>query len=344
MMREDHARLKITLIVLLILIFNFLHYAISTPMTKLHHIIFRLNYLPIVMAAFWFGWRGGIGAALLTTFILLPDLVIFHRQALFDLNSYLEVILYNVMGVVIGMLSSAEMRQRHKYNETVAQLAKAEHLAQLGQMVASLAHEIRNPLQSLQPTASLLESDLPTKSQRKELTGIVREEVERLNTLVTDFLQFANPKPPLWVETDLNHLVEKTVEMVQLQLSPTSVPIRTALTKDLPPCRVDPEQIQQVLLNLLENAIEAVGDEGRIEITTAVSQNAVFVDVIDDGRGIETADLPHIFEPFFSQAAGGTGLGLSICQKIIEAHRGKIWCYPNKETGCRFTFRLPIGN
>ncbi|MCH8295665.1 hypothetical protein IH992_31670, partial [Candidatus Poribacteria bacterium] len=218
-MRQDHTRLKITLIVLLILVFNFLHYQLSAPLTNLHYIIFRLNYLPIVMAAFWFGWRGGVGAALLITLILLPDLFLFHWKVPSDLNSFLEIFLYNAVGLVTGGLSSAEMRQRQRYNEMVVQLAKAEHLAQLGEMAASLAHEIRNPLQSLKPISSMLETDLKTESRRKELAAILREEVERLNRLVTDFLQFARPKPLLLVETDLNHLVEKTVEIIQLQLS-----------------------------------------------------------------------------------------------------------------------------
>ena len=341
-MQQEHPRLKITLIVLLILIFNYLHYEISAPLTNLHHIIFRLNYLPIVVAAFWYGWRGGVGAALLTTLVLLPDLFLHHWTMPLDLNSYLEILLYNMVGAVTGALSSAEMRQRGKYNETVAQLAKAQHLAQLGEMAASLAHEIRNPLQSLQPTASMLEGDLKTESRRKELAAIVREEVERLNALVNDFLQFARPKLPLLVETDLNHLVEKTVETVQLRLSSSLIHLDLSLMQGLPTWRMDPQQIQQVLLNLLENAIEVIGDEGEIQIATYRSKDAVFVDVIDNGRGIDEVDLPHIFEPFFSRTASGTGLGLSICQKVIEAHEGRIWCRPNEEKGCTFTFMLPL--
>lgn len=361
-MRQDYNVLKITLIFLLILVFNLFHYVLSAPLTNLHHLIFRLNYLPIVVAAFWYGWRGGVGAALLITLILLPDMFLFHWRVSSDLNSLLEILLYNVVGTVTGMLSSAEMRQRQRYNETAAQLAKAEHLAQLGQMAASLAHEIRNPLQSLQATTSMLneaksraaglEGDLKpalersegTESRRNELASIMREEVERLNALVNDFLQFANPKPPLGVETDLNHLVEKTVEIIQLRLSSSSIPLHLSLMKGLPNCRMDPEQIQQVLLNLLENAIEAVEEEGQIQIVTRYQSDAVFVDVIDSGKGIDPADIPHIFEPFFSRSARGAGLGLSICQKIIEAHQGKIWCRRNDDKGCSFTFSLPMVN
>ena len=384
-MRQDHTRLKITLIVLLILVFNFLHYQLSAPLTNLHYIIFRLNYLPIVMAAFWFGWRGGVGAALLITLILLPDLFLFHWKVPSDLNSFLEIFLYNAVGLVTGWLSSAEMRQRQRYNEMVVQLAKAEHLAQLGEMAASLAHEIRNPLQSLKPIASMLETDLKTESRRKELAAILREEVERLNRLVTDFLQFARPKPLLLVETDLNHLVEKTVEIIQLQLSsqrmdkpalePSTKPalehspslhsrinfgfegqlrerikgcpsifFHLSLMKTLPTCQVDAEQIQQVLLNLLENAVEAVGEAGGIQIVTRRSLDAVLVEVIDDGKGIDSVDVSHIFEPFFSRSTEGTGLGLPICQKIIEAHHGWIKCRPNSDKGCTFTFSLPMDN
>ena len=341
-MRQHPHQFKITLIVFLILVLNYLHYAISAPLTDLHAILFRLNYLPIVMAALWYGWRGGVSAALLITLILLPDLVLFHWHVSLDLSSSLEILLYNVVGAVTGALSSAEMRQRQKYNETVAQLAKAEHLAQIGQMAASLAHEIRNPLQSLQATAGMLEGNLKTESRRKELASILGEEVKRLNRLVTDFLQFANPKPPFWVETDLNHLVEKTAELIQLRLAETSITVHLALKEGLPSYRMDPEQIQRVLLNLLDNAIEAQGRE--IQVSTDSSKNAVFVNVMDDGKGIEAADLPHIFEPFFSRSSQGTGLGLSICRKIMEAHHGAIWCRPNEEKGCTFTLMLPIAN
>jgi signal transduction histidine kinase len=330
--------LKPALIFAMILLIAYLHYTDAPPLSDIHHVIFRLNYIPIILGAFWFRFRGGVITSAIVTFIHLPDLIIFHIPG--DLNSYLEVFLYNVIGWLTGYLVSDQTRRKEKERELERQLAKVEHLANLGQMAASVAHEIRNPLQSIKSAAQVLKDSLPQNDNDKngkkvELMQMMIGEINRLNVMVDDFLVFARPKNPILIEADLNHLVEKTVEIAKFKRGLNPNQIKLNLADNLPDCRFDPEQIRQALINLILNAIEASGENGEVLIVTKSHEKFVVVSVIDNGPGIEESDLKNVFLPFFSKREGGTGLGLSICQKILEAHGGKVEIKNNQSgKGC----------
>lgn len=344
--------LKPALIFAMILLIAYLHYVDAPPLSDIHHVIFRLNYIPIILSAFWFGFRGGVIISAIVTFIHLPDLIIFHTPG--DLNSYLEVFLYNVIGWLTGYLVSDQTRRKEKEKELERQLAKVEHLANLGQMAASVAHEIRNPLQSIKSAAQVLKDSLPQNDKDKsdkndkndkkiELMQMMIEEINRLNVMVGDFLVFARPKNPILIEADLNHLVEKTIEIAKFKRGLNPNQVKLNLSDNLPDCRFDPEQIRQALINLILNAIQASGEDGEVLIVTRSHEEFVVVEVIDNGPGIEESELKNVFLPFFSKKEGGTGLGLSICQKILEAHGGKVEIRNNQPgKGCTASIFLPI--
>lgn len=336
--------LKPVLILAMILLIAYLHYTDAPPLSLIHYVIFRLNYIPIILGAFWFGFRGGIAISAIVTLIHLPDLIIFHKPA--DLNSYLEVFLYNIIGWLTGYLVSDQTRRKEKEKELERQLAKVEHLAHLGQMAASVAHEIRNPLQSIKSAAQILKDASPyngRNDKKFELMQMMIGEIDRLNAMVDDFLIFARPKNPILIEVDLNHLVEKTVEIAKFKRGLNPNQIMLDLSNNLPDCRFDPEQIRQALINLIFNAIEATGERGEVSIVTRSDEKFVVVDVIDNGVGIEKSDLKNVFLPFFSKKESGTGLGLSICQKILEAHGGRVEINNNPQRkGCTASIFLPI--
>jgi len=213
-------------------------------------------------------------------------------------------------------------------------------------MAAGLAHEIRNPLGSIQGVAELLGDDAPAGSRKRELFDVLRKESKRLGTVVDDFLNFARPRPLTLAPVDISAVVERSVAQMQIDAGARSIAIDTRLAPQLPRVQADAELLHQVFLNLLLNAIAASPDHGRIEVTTAGmsrnSQTAVAITVHDWGMGIPEDALPRVFDPFFTTRETGTGLGLSISHTIVTDHGGSIEIESTPDNGCAVTVTLPV--
>jgi len=222
------------------------------------------------------------------------------------------------------------------------QMSRAEHLATLGELAAGLAHEIRNPLAGIAGVMDIIGRDVPPSSPAQEVLKDVREEVLRINRIVTDLLETARPKPPQMQIADLNTTVEHALMFAREQAK--SKPIQFTFVKepDLPPFAHDPSQIHQVLLNMMLNAIQAIDGPGTIEVTVERRVGAAAVEVKDSGPGISTEVLNSIFRPFFTTKGHGTGLGLSLAKRIVEDHGGKIDVASMPGHGCAFTITLPL--
>jgi PAS domain S-box-containing protein len=226
-----------------------------------------------------------------------------------------------------------------------ANLARTEKMAALGQLVSGVAHEINNPLAAIVGFADLLcENPAIPGPAREELEAILRE-AERTRVLVQDLLSFAHDVPPQSEPVQINSLLRQTLKMRSYSLAGRNVKIVELLSADLPVVVADPHQLQQVFLNILNNAYDAVAEEnraGRIEIETTLANDFVEVRIRDNGPGI--ANSERIFEPFFTTkpVGKGTGLGLSICYGIVRAHKGEIIFQNNSGShGCTFVVRLP---
>jgi len=219
-------------------------------------------------------------------------------------------------------------------------LRRADRLAELGALSAQLAHEIRNPLAAMRGSAQLLSPGADLETQR--LVGILSREADRLGELVTDFLVFARPPAPVRRTCDLDDLVRQTIDLL------SSDPLASGVTIDVAPgglhADVDPDQVRQVLLNLLRNALAAAGRGGRVRTFFSRVDGEVRIHVWDSGGSIATADLPHIFEPFFTKRPGGTGLGLSTVHSIVRAHGGQIEVSSSPGEGTEFVvgFAAPV--
>jgi two-component system sensor histidine kinase PilS (NtrC family) len=220
------------------------------------------------------------------------------------------------------------------------ELRRADRLAELGALSAQLAHEIRNPLAAMRGSAQLLSPGADAESQR--LVGILTREADRLGELVTDFLVFARPPAPVRQTCDLDELVRQTLELL------SSDPLASGVEIDVAHgglhAEVDPDQVRQVLLNLLRNAMAAAGRGGRVRTFFSRVDGEVRIHVWDSGGSIATADLPHIFEPFFTKRPGGTGLGLSTVHSIVRAHGGQIEVSSSPGGGTEFVvgFAAPM--
>lgn len=222
------------------------------------------------------------------------------------------------------------------------QMSRAEHLATLGELATGLAHEIRNPLAGIAGVIEIIGRDLPTTSPARTVVKEVRHEIAQINHIITDLLQTARPHPPEIRRSDLNTTVEHSVMLARQQA--LSRPIRIELKKaeNLREVEHDSDQIHQVLLNLLLNAIQAIDGQGTITVEISGEGNDALIAVSDTGRGIPAEHLPNIFRPFYTTKGNGTGLGLSLAKRIVEEHDGRIEVESSAAKGTRFVVLLPI--
>jgi signal transduction histidine kinase len=224
------------------------------------------------------------------------------------------------------------------------QMSRAEHFATLGELATGLAHEIRNPLAGIAGVIEIVGRDLPASSPAKAVVKDVREEINQINRILTDLLGTARPRAAEMRLSDLNTTVEHAVMLARQQV--LSKPIRIDFTpaESLPEVDHDSDQMHQVLLNLLLNAMQAIEGPGRVEVAVFAredSEDAV-VTVSDTGRGIPPEHLPNIFRPFYTTKGDGTGLGLSLAKRIIEGHHGRIEVDSKLDQGTTFSVTLPV--
>jgi two-component system sensor histidine kinase PilS (NtrC family) len=218
------------------------------------------------------------------------------------------------------------------------ELRRADRLAELGALSAELAHEIRNPLAAMRGSAELLAEGGDAETRR--LLGILHRESDRLGALVDDFLAFARPPVPLRRRCALDELVRQTVEL--LASDPLAVGVQVEVEPAGLEADVDPDQIRQVLLNILRNALAAAGSGGRVRAYFSSTADVRRIHVWDSAGSIASTDLPHIFEPFFSKTPGGTGLGLSTVHSIVRAHGGQVQVSSSPTQGTEFVVALSL--
>jgi signal transduction histidine kinase len=223
-----------------------------------------------------------------------------------------------------------------------AEMSRAEHLATLGELAAGLAHEIRNPLAGIAGVIELLGADLPESSASQEVWKDVRQEIQQIQKILNELLDYARPRAPQLQAADLNTTVEQAVRLAGQQVLSRPVSIQLHKAARLPLVEHDTAQIQQVLLNLLLNAVQAIEGSGSIQVHLAEREPFVAISVTDTGRGIEPNHLQNIFRPFFTTKGKGTGLGLSLAQRIVEAHGGRLEVKSTLGEGSCFTVLLPL--
>jgi two-component system sensor histidine kinase HydH len=223
---------------------------------------------------------------------------------------------------------------------------RSERLAAIGELAAGVAHEVRNPLSSIRGFAQFLGHVLEDKPEEREYAEIMVKEVDRINNVVTNLLSFARPVKPDLVPTDLPELLVHTVRLVEEDARLRKANIRLSTSIGLKKIYVDGNQITQVMLNLILNALQAVEFGGNIDVEArAIDSSLLRLSVEDDGPGIPPGNANKIFDPFYTTREKGTGLGLAIVHMIVENHGGEINLVspvPGKDKGCRITIDLPV--
>jgi len=227
--------------------------------------------------------------------------------------------------------------------KTESQLIRSEKLAALGQLAAGIAHEIRNPLTSINILIHSLRERLPSENSQQEDLKVIEEEIHRMNEIVDQFLRFAKPASPLLEKTDVLSIFEETLQLLRPQIEKQRIVVEKEF-QALPMIQMDPEQMKQAMLNLLLNAIQAMPEGGQLTMKGQNSKDGqwIHLSIEDSGMGISPEDIDKLFDPFFSTKERGIGLGLSITHRIIDQHHGKIEVENAPEKGTIFTVWLPI--
>lgn len=229
-------------------------------------------------------------------------------------------------------------------SKTEAQLIRSEKLAALGQLAAGFAHEIRNPLTSINILIHSMREKPPSGDSYKEDFKVIEEEIHRINEIVDQFLRFAKPAPPLLEKTEVSSIFEETLQLLRPQIEKQLIVVEKEF-QPLPIILIDREQMKQAILNLLLNAIQAMPGAGHLTLKGQNSEDGqwIHLSIQDSGVGIPGEDMNKLFDPFFSTKEGGMGLGLSIAHRIIDQHHGKIEVESTPGEGTLFTVWLPVG-
>ena len=232
--------------------------------------------------------------------------------------------------------SRQEIERLHR-----TQISRAEHLATLGEMAAGLAHEIRNPLAGIAGVMEIVGRDLPSNSPAVSVLGEVRHEVVHINKIVTELLEIARPKPPVFRPGDLAAVAQHACLFARDQASARQVTLEVLKGDPLPVLEFDAGQIHQVILNLVLNAVQACNKGGSVLVEFSSAESTVTATVTDNGNGIPPDVLPNIFRPFFTTKGNGTGLGLSLARRLVEDHGGRLEATSELGKGSQFALVLP---
>jgi len=292
-------------------------------------------------------WEEGIRMILDLPLTLKADVVGIIRMYFAEKRRFSEEELDFVIAIAeqcACAIDKARLIESHKsrYDNLALQ---TEKLSALGRMAAGIAHEINNPLGGILLYSTNLLKKVPKEGPLKEGLEIVIQETMRCKIIIQDLLEFSREKEPKKTFANINNIIEKTLSMLENEFRLHHIRVEKLLSSEMPDIFVDVNQMHQVFVNLLLNAVEAIQDNSVITIRSRLDpgQNCVIVEITDTGSGIPSENMLKVFEPFFSTKAKGTGLGLAVSYRIIRNHQGDIQVSSQPGKGTRFTIKIPLG-
>jgi len=361
-------KILFAILVLVVVGIGLLHFFTPGYLIFYHDMFRRLSYFPIVLGAIWFGVWGGLALAVMSSIAFIPHVLLYIGQGAGTyLSELTEIILYLAAGTVTGIIAGRESLLRRRYKdlsekleksydklhretqlllEVEEQLSAAQKFSALGQLSASLAHEIKNPLSSIKGTAEILLDEFPKDHPKREFVEILLKETTRLNNTVEEVLLFSRRGMPGRIKEDydnepLSQVIERVTSLLDSQLRKKYISLSVIGWEVGKEFLVAGEKLSQVFLNIILNAIDATPAKGEITIETSKVDDGYTVSVKDNGPRIPDELKDKIFDPFYSTKEGGTGLGLSISKKIVESYGGTLTLSDTGNDSVCFTVFLP---
>lgn len=368
-----------SLVAIFVAIISTLHYITPTTKGHLHLIYLQSYFIPILIAAFQFGVRGGLGVAFIVSIIYVPHIMLqWLGNMEHTLLGILQIIMFNIIGYLTGLKAQKEKSEKQRYQEAARELEQSleklkrqsseladleeqlrlsDRLAVVGELTSSLAHELRNPLGTIRGTVEILNDELPPETKKMEFFQILIQETERISSVVENYLNFArNQKGP-----DSHYDARQIIQSTCLILASRARKERIRLQEDMPErpliLKGDSNDLRQILVNLMLNSIEAMPAPGVITISAQLhntnekptesaesghEQTILHLSVKDQGVGIETDGLDKIFQPFYTTKEKGTGLGLSIVKRIIDQQHWQIEVSSQPQQGTEVILKIPL--
>ena len=364
-------KILFAILVLVVIGIGMLHFFTPGYLIFYHDMFRRLSYFPIVLGAIWFGVWGGLFLAVMSSLAFIPHVLIYIGEGTGTyLSELTEIILYLAAGTVTGIIAGRESLLRKRYKdlsekleksydklhretqlmlEVEEQLSAAQKLSALGQLSASLAHEIKNPLSSIKGTAEILLDEFPADHPKREFVEILLKETKRLNNTVEEVLQFSRRgiqgKEKDETDTEpLSQVIDRVTSLLGSQLRKKSIKLTVTGWEAGKTFFVAGEKLSQVFLNIILNSIDAAPPKGEIIIETMKQAGGYSVTVKDNGSGIPEDLKDKIFSAFYSTKESGTGLGLSISKSIVESYGGTLTLSDSETGGACFTIFMPTRN
>ena len=263
------------------------------------------------------------------------------QYRIFGLSTLIMVFIFLALLFIVKKAEGVIEQRAREQRELSEQLSQTERLAALGEMVAAVSHEIKNPLGIIQSTSELLGGTPGTNDTQKRLSNVILEESVRLNQIVTEFLDFSRPQALNLRECHLEEIIRKNLSFMQSELDKKGITVKNNLNGRSLRLMADQELLYLAILNILLNAMQSMEDGGAIDVRVDEERGHYRIEIEDKGCGISEENAKRIFDPFFTTKEKGSGLGLSIVKKIIEGHRGTIGIRSREGEGTKVEVRLP---
>lgn len=331
---------------LLIALISFLHYSTDIALAYFHDIYKILYYIPIILAAFRFGVRGGLAASITVSLIYTPHVTSdWGGHVGVMVNRFVEMIIYNVVAFITGKLVENERAERLRYERVARELQESyeklqrqseemaeieeqlrlyDRLAILGELTASLAHEVRNPLGAIQGAAEILRDEYPDNGRHREFVELLLKDVERINEVIENYLGLVSTSTAKTRQFNIADATRTVARILQVKARKEQKVLRLRVPEKPILVSGDENRYRQVVLNLVINALAAVEPGGHVHVLMAVDDSqppgTVEITVQDDGVGIPPDQLDKVFKPFYTTRPGGTGLGLAISRRIAQGY------------------------
>lgn len=334
---------------------SLLHYLTSLHSVVLHEVLKRLCYVPIVAAAIMWGLKGGLATSLFSTLLYMPHVVFqWHAWPVLEAEQYGEVLMFNVVASVAGVLADRLHAERTHHRDAAVELRDAyaklragndervrmDRLVTIGRIASGIAHEVRTPLAGLLGSLEILENEFTREHPKAEFVAIAKRQITRLQEVVTEFLEFAQPAPPAVRPVDLRQLVETTARLARITLARRGVSLDAPVPDSPVTANVDADQVQRALLGIMLADTPSLRD-GHISITIANRGDAAQIAVDLEGLTSVPA-IGHLFEAFPATACGH-GLALATAERLISNQHGAVKAEVI-EGGLRYVIDLPLAS